>query len=318
MTTIIRGRKRKPLAMVVYGIPGVGKTDFAGGAPNPIFIGPEENDEKTYARFPIVKTFAQQIGYMDELIKGVHKKEGFETVVIDSIDAIEKLICKEIVASEPGKNMSTARKGYGKAWDEVGQKLWQLREKLEVLRDTTNYNIIVLAHSIKNKFSDPLLETEYDTYEMSLHKGKKTDFNSYFTEWASTVFFINSISYKSDDGQFARSLGRRQLFTECRPSHVAKNRFNLPYQIELDPIYPENNNFKKILAMIDSFYNGGGVANTAANDLAMLLHEVKTLANTVNDDTMRPAVLSAITNSQNNYNELAVIKNRLLELTQNQ
>ena len=66
------------------------------------------------------------------------------------------------------------------------------------------------------------------------------------------------------------------------------------------------------------FYNGGGVANTAANDLAMILHEVKTLANTVNDDTMRPAILGAIEQSQNSLNELTVIKNRLLELTQNQ
>lgn len=316
MTQIIRGRKRKPLAIVAYGVPGVGKSTFAAGAPNPIFLGPEENDELDVARFPIVKKYDQLIGYFDELIRGDHKKEKFETVVLDSIDAVEKLIHKEICDREPGKTMATACKGFGKAYIEAGQKLWKIREKLEVLRDQGHYNIIVLGHAVKTKFEDPVIASSYDVWEMALHKTKAQDFNAFFTEWASTVLFMNWKNYKSEDEKFAFSLGRREIMTEFRPSYVAKNRFNLPHQIEMDSQNPLNT-FKILEGYINEFFNSGATASY--DPIPELVQEVKGLLAKTKDEFKQqhgPAIEQAIQNPVKE--QLEVYKGRLNEIVQNQ
>jgi hypothetical protein len=318
MTQLIRGKKRKPLAMVIYGVPGVGKSSLAAGAPNPIFLGPEENDELSVLRFPKTTTYAQVMSYLDELIAGKHKSENIQTVVLDSIDAVERLITKEICDSEPGKTMETARKGYGKAWSESAAKLWALKEKLVTLRDQGQYNIIVIGHSIKNKFSDPLLATEYDTFEMCLHKGKKMDCNSFFIDWASTVLFCNWKNYKSEDGNYAVSLGKREILTEYRPSHIAKNRFNFPYSIDMLDKPNELKTFGIIMNYIDQFYNSGASANTQQNELAMLIHKVKELMTEIKDEKLLPTIEAAVNSSINNFKELTVIHDRLREIVSNQ
>lgn len=317
MTSIIRGKVKKPLAMVAFGVPGVGKSTFAAGSPNPVFVGPEENDELDVARFPIVKKYDQMIGYLDELIKGVHKKGNFKTIVIDSIDALQKLIEKEILATEPGKTMATARKGYGKAFGEVGVKLWAIREKLETLRDQTDYNIIVLGHAIKKKFDDPVLMTNYDVWEMCLHKTDKVDFNSFFTEWASTVLFMNWKNYKSEDEKHAFSIGKREILTEFRPSHLAKNRFNLPYSIEMDAQNPLNT-FSILSAHIENFYQSGQTAQF--DPLPQLVQEVKALLARVKSEEFKtqhgPTIEAAIERPVKE--QLEVFKGRLNEIVQNQ
>ena len=58
LKNVTRGVVKKPLRVVVYGPPGVGKTTFASQAPNPIFLPVEDGtDFLDVARFPKPKTF---------------------------------------------------------------------------------------------------------------------------------------------------------------------------------------------------------------------------------------------------------------------
>lgn len=311
---ITRGKIRKPLAMVLYGPPGLGKSSFASGFDDCVFVGAEENDELDSARFPVCKTYNEFIKYLDELINGMHNKENFKTIVIDTIDSIEKLIHKEICDSEFGKTMATARKGFGKAYIEADGKLWEIRERLKTLRDKCHFNIIILGHSIKSKFSDPMLGIDYDTYQMCLHIGKQVDANTFFTEWASTVLFINDMDYKDENGKHAVSSGVRQLLTTNKPSHLAKNRFNLPEVIDLVDTQNHEENVGILIGYINEFYNSGAKVNTESSDIVFMQKKIKELINNLKNQQLVPAIESSYMQYENDLDGLTNIKNRLDEI----
>lgn len=318
MTNLIMGREREPVVAFVYGVPGVGKSTFAAGAPNPIFVGPERNKEINALKFPQNQTHAQLMDYLREIEKGKQDKHNIRSVVLDAITTEEKVINQEIVKSEPGKTMETARKGYGKAWAESLTKLYEIREQLQTIADKKEMNIIVLAHSIKAEFSDPLLMTSYDTYKPALHVGKKFDHNSVFIDWASSVLFLTWKAYATEDRQYATAIGKREIKTEYRPSHIAKNRYNLPETIEMDMANPLNT-FGIFMSHVERFYASGELPNTQANDLAILQHKTKELFSKVSDSNQsRQAIESALDSEWQNFINLKVIHDRLKEIVDNQ
>lgn len=325
MSDLIEGVEKEPLNSVVYGVPGVGKSTFAMGSENPLFIGPERKGSLNTAKLKRSESHDQLCQQIRDVSKGKYDAKNFRTLVLDSIDMHEKVIHAEIEAKEPGKSMATAMKGFGKAYNFAGTKLYEVRNLMDEVRNKKEMNLITIGHSIVTKFSDPILAVEYDVYEMCLHKTKRVDYNSVFTDWADMVLFLNWKSYKTEDGNYATAIGKREILTEFRPSHLAKNRFNLPYSIEMDSQNPLNT-FNILMGHINNFYASGQTANTFQNDFNILVHECKNLMAQVNDENMKPQIESAINaecvnatiNPQQTLNNLTVIKNRLNDIVSNQ
>ena len=276
MTQLVKGVVKRALVMVLYGMPGVGKSRFASGAPHPVFIGPEDNDQLDCLKFPIVESYNQLINYFDEILSGKHKGENFKTVVLDSISGMEKIIHREICQTA-GQSMAHACGGYGKAYSKAEVDLWEIREHLYKLYKA-GFNIIIICHAIKTPFTDPILQTAYDVREMSLHKSKTgADCNSFFTEWASAVLFMRWETYKSENEQFAGGSGRREILTDFRPSHLAKNRFNLPYKIpiEEEAMGSPSTNWQTLRNHIIKFYKAGEKAKEPETDFEAICHNAK-------------------------------------------
>lgn len=317
MSRLIQGRQRDPFNAFIYGPPGQGKTSFLYGAPGLICVGPEENGELDALKLKC-STSAEFLGDIQDIANGKYDKYKLQTVGVDSIDMVQGLIFKRITDSEPGKTMETARKAYGKAYAEARMDIVKIREVLKTIRDNKKLNIVVLGHARKVKFNDPILALEYDVWEPTLHKGKNDDWNQIFMEWASAVFFINSKSFKEagDDAKYAFSMGKRELLTEFRPSQYAKNRWNLPYSIELDTNLYQN--WSKVMNMVDKFYSSGAIHNNKAQELAAIAHNVKELLVQVKDEATRPLVEKAFLDNQNSFENLAVIRDRLREIISNQ
>lgn len=325
MTQLITGVEKEPIVMLAYGVPGIGKSTFAAGAPNPVFLGPERNKGLRALKFPQVIKQAQLMQYLLEIEQGKHDSNKIRTVVLDSIDMQEKIIHAEICASEPGKTMETARKGYGKAYKESGMRLMEIRDGLDRIINKKEMNVIILGHAIKVDFNDPLLATNYDTYQPCLHIGKKFDQNSIFTDWVSSILFLNWKNYATEDGNYATSIGKREIRTEFRPSHLAKNRYNLPEKIEmldtdgqLLASGQQPQTFNIILNHIENFYNSGAVADTYQNDLGICLHQIKNLIAQVKNETILPMIEQSVNQNANNLENLIVLKNRLDEIVSNQ
>lgn len=319
MTNLIMGREKEPNVILAYGVAGVGKSMFGAGAPSPIFLGPERNKELNVAKFPRTETHAQLMNYLLEIENGKHDKNNFRTVVLDSIDMHEQVIHADICKRETNKTMETACKGYGKAYKESAKMLYEVRNGLEAILNKKEMNLIVLGHSIKVDFNDPMIGTNYDRYEMCLHKGKKFDHNSIFVDWASTVLFMNWKIFATEDGNHAVAMGRREILTEYRPSHLAKNRFNLPYTIEMDHDNPLNT-YNIVQGHIDQFYNSGAKPNTFQNDFNIIISECKELFVQVRDESLSPHIENAINELLNmpNIENAIVIKNRLNDIVSNQ
>lgn len=232
LNTVQKGRKLKPLAIMLHAPHGIGKSTFGTEAPNPIYIGNEENDELDVARFPKLENWEQLIKQMDSLL---NEKHDYKTLVIDTADGLEQIAEHHILSSKggEGKTMATAFGGYGKAYEKLANMFLNLRDKYLIpLRDKKGMNIVILCHSTKVKHEEAMTLTSYDHYETALHKKVK----HVLEDWVSAILFANYYLVRAETNsgkEYAEGAdGLRMLYTEERPSHVAKNRFDMPYEIE--------------------------------------------------------------------------------------
>jgi hypothetical protein len=226
---ITKGRQPKPRRMLVYGTHGIGKSTFGACAPDSVFIQTEDGlGEIDCARFPLATDLDHVFQALDELRAAEH---GYVTAVIDSADWLERLIWERVCRDRGVKTIEDI--GYGKGYVFATTYWRQILEKLDNLRNDRGMMVILLAHSKIEKFEDPGGES-YDRYSPRLHKHAA----SIVQEWCDEVLFANyDVKVKKTDEGFGQTRaigvgGKRVLHTCERPSHLAKNRLNLPEIIE--------------------------------------------------------------------------------------
>ena len=87
MSRVQRGRTQKPPRVFVYGTSGIGKSTFGSQAPKPIFVPTEDGlDEIDCAKFPLAATYEEVIAALRT------QPHEFESVVLDSLDWLERLV----------------------------------------------------------------------------------------------------------------------------------------------------------------------------------------------------------------------------------
>lgn len=223
-----KGIQDKPFLMVVYGVEGIGKTTFACDAPNPIVIDIEGGS----SNIDITRIESTELKNYQNVIEAMNQAAAldFDTIVIDSLSKLEELIWAETCnrKSVNGKTYKSVedfgfKQGYIFALDE-----WQkFIETCVAVRDAGK-NVILVAHNTTKKFDDPTLIESYTRYEIDLHPKAA----GLIRKYVEAVLFAN---YKTlvKDGKGLET-GERYLFTERRPGHDAKNRFCLPYEVNLN------------------------------------------------------------------------------------
>ena len=232
MEKIHPGRQAAPRRATLYGTPGIGKSQFAAHAENPIFIQTEDGlGQIDCAKFPLATTF-------DDVIKSLAtlytEKHDFRTVVIDTLDWLERLIWAEVCKRKVVESIEDI--GYQKGYVFALNHWRDVLAGLDALRRDRNMAVLLVAHCKIEKFDDPATEA-YDRYSPRLHKLA----SALVTEWCDEVLFATYKVYtrQSDEGfnrKKTRAIGdgQRVIYTTERPAHVAKNRLNLPDEIPLD------------------------------------------------------------------------------------
>jgi hypothetical protein len=228
---IIKGKVKQPFNVICLAPPGVGKSTWASKAPKPIFLGFEETSELDVDRFPIPKTYSEFASQLDYLTKN---PKDYKTIVIDSIDTVERALHLEITTKEE-KPMKNCMGGYGAAYDYAETRLkLDVKDKLKFLRDVKGFNIIIIGHVTAKTKTDPIQALTYDTFVPNLHHKAQ----SLFVDWVQCCFFATFVTAPVQDENskkvFAASQGKRKMLCEARPGVYAKNRYNMPYEVPFE------------------------------------------------------------------------------------
>lgn len=237
LAQIHSGRRPSPPRLDVYGMEGIGKSTLASQAPKPIFIPTEDGlDQIDCDSFPLARSQADVEIALKALIE---EKHSYETVVIDSLDWLERLIWDALCVQYGVNSIEKVDGGYARGYTHALTPWRQILSHLDTLRSQRGMCVILLAHAKVEKFEDPE-NAAYDRYSPRLHKHA----NALITEWADAVLFATrKIITKTEEGGFGRDRtiaaglgkdgGERVLRCVGSPACLAKNRYSLPAELPL-------------------------------------------------------------------------------------
>lgn len=229
---ITRGKIRSAQKVVVYGPEGIGKSTFAAMFPNPVFIDTEGSTK--YMDVPrLPKPYCWSI-LMDD-VNHVYKNPHLcDTLIIDTADWAEKLCAEDLCAKSQKTGIEDF--GYGKGYVYLTEDFGKLLNRLEEIVEL-GVNVVLTAHAQMRKFEQPDEMGSYDRWEMKLKKQTAP----LLKEWADAVLFVNYQTYVVNvDGQGVTKGknkvqgGRRIMYTSHHPCWDAKNRYNLPPEVDFD------------------------------------------------------------------------------------
>ena len=230
ISSITKGREAQPPRIMIYGSEGVGKSTFAALAPNPVFVQTEDGlSEIDCSKFPLAKSFDDVVLQLQAVRDEQHD---YGTVVIDSLDWLERLVWDRVCADYGVKSIEKADGGYGKGYVHALTYWRQIVSLLNDIRARKGMAVILIAHAAVERFEDPE-HAAYDRYTPRLHKKAC----SLVCEWVDAVLFASRrLRVDSTTGKAApvgADGGERILRTNGSPACIAKNRYSLPSEMPL-------------------------------------------------------------------------------------
>jgi hypothetical protein len=239
---IEEGVAEMPERLVVYGTQGIGKSTFASGAPNPVFIDLEGGTSKLKVarnKKPI-DTWPDFLRSVDFIAS--HPNLPYETLVIDTLDRAEWLCTQYLCETNrdkgrpaPVTKLAEVGGGFGKGYEALYEEFRRLFGKLEQgIWRRRQMHIIILAHAKLENVKNPS-GPDYQRYALKVHEKVA----GMFYEAADAVLFAGKEVSVRKEGAYDEKRFRAQsdnapfLFTKDRPHFVAKNRYNLPEKLPL-------------------------------------------------------------------------------------
>ena len=223
---VISGVQRTAIKTLIYGPEGIGKSTLAAMWPNPIFIDLEGGTNQ----LPVVRLESPSSWSMlrAELTAIKNREVPCSTVVIDTMDAAERM-CAEYIMARDGKK-SIEEWGYGKGYTILQEEFGRLLDYLTDIA-ASGINVVVLGHSTMRKFERPDESGAYDRFELKLTK----QVSPMVKEWADMVLFCDYKTYveTNKSGKAKATGGARVIRTTHAPTWDAKNRFGLPDELPL-------------------------------------------------------------------------------------
>jgi hypothetical protein len=244
LSLVTKQRRRRPIFGVLDGPPGVGKSTFASEAPNPIFIPTERGlDQITVAKFPTPATLTEFGSYLKAVTEEEHD---YQTLVIDTADALELLIFDAVMAEGKVKSIEDFGGGYGKGFTRAREYWARLLARLTALSE--RMNVLLIAHSHLRTITDPMLGTAYDVHEMKIQQ-KSVELIRQSVDLILFARMATTIAKDSPKARKGRGIvsGDREMYTQPTTGIEAKNRFNLESPMEFS--------WEALQAGIEKFYS---------------------------------------------------------------
>ena len=233
-----RGRTPKPPRILCYGPEGEGKSTFGSQADKPIFVQTEDGlDEIDCDKFPLAASYDEVAAALSELRR---EKHDYETVVIDSLDWLERLIWDKLCEQHGVSSIERVDGGYARGYTHALTFWREIIDHLNALRNRNGMVVLLIAHSKVERFEDPE-SSSYDRFAPRLHKHAA----ALVCEWCDAVLFATrKIRTQSEDAGFNRKRtiahalgkdgGERILRCVGGPSCIAKNRYAITEELPLE------------------------------------------------------------------------------------
>ena len=235
---ILTGKSAKPRRIMLYGVHGVGKSTWASQAPSPLFLDIEDG----IGDIDVKKT--EHLQSFDAVYTALQwlysNSDDYETIVIDSLDWLERLIFDKVVQQKNETSKADLRTiediGYGAGYKMAAKEWERTLTALDHLRKDKCKTVVLLAHCVAKTFHPPNAES-YERYEPALHViGSRV-----VQEWCDEVLFAQfRVITRKVEEKFQRERNiavnstERYIVTSESSSVVAKNRLGLPPELARD------------------------------------------------------------------------------------
>jgi len=226
MLNITTGVEKTPIKTVIYGAEGVGKSSLAAKFPNALFLDTEGGTSRLDVRRIKITSWEELLATVKEVIA---YPEVCKSLVIDTADWAESFCIDYICAKY--RQVSIESFGYGKGYTYLQEEFGEFLKLLNKLTEV-GINPVIIAHGKPRKFELPDEQGAFDRYETKLTR----QVAPLIKEWCDMLLFCNYKTFVVTTENNAKKAqgGKRVMYTTHNPCWDAKNRFDLPDELDLD------------------------------------------------------------------------------------
>ncbi len=213
------GRAVRPRRVLLYGARGIGLSTFAAALPSPVFVTVDDSvAHLDVPRFPVARRFGDVMRALQELYVQPHD---YRVVVIDPLDALERLVLDELCRERGIEQVDDLlfAKGYT-----LALSVWrQLLTRLDHLRNDIGLHCVLVARAQMERHGQVVPGGVAVTERQVPALDRQA--SALVQNWCDEVFFAAPVERPSAQPDASAS---RVLHTQPAVTHVAKNRLGLP------------------------------------------------------------------------------------------
>jgi len=211
----------------ITGDAGVGKTRLAATFPKPIFVRAEDGMQSIPAaeRPDALPVIAKVDQVWEQLTALIQEEHDYQTVVVDSVTALERLFVQHVVETDTKqpKSINQALGGYGAGMRAVGAMHQRIRKAAGLL-NAKGIHVIFIAHAETTTVELPD-QDPYTRYDLRLGKHSVPP----YVDDVDLVGYLRLETFTKGDGERKKAIsdGTRILTTYTTAANVSKNRYHI-------------------------------------------------------------------------------------------
>lgn len=224
------GIQKQHLKLLIYGPNGVGKSYVGAQMPAPLFLNIENNVHHYQTPKQNILEWGHMDLFLDGLLAGKYDDKSYKTLVIDSVDRLEKLAQPVAMMLSNVQKMTDK---YGEAYHSLVSLFEGLRDKFDRVSAEKHMHLVFISHETPNRVY-PLGEDPYDKLGCRLHKS----IAPLFYDWCNVIGYAHRLVHvtRTQDLGWSKNqvsaetvetpVGSRVLQVEDAAHCIAKNTFN--------------------------------------------------------------------------------------------